>query len=157
MQLIPHSLQTLLTALSVCIFAGCGESGSVGLEPELEPEVEHFVQLMNVYRESVGCPALAWDASVAAVAEDHSDDMVTRDFFDHTNPDGKSPFDRLNDAGVAWSSAAENIAFGFPTGESVLETWIMSPGHRANIENCSFSRHGVGLSGTHWTHVFLRP
>jgi uncharacterized protein YkwD len=91
------------------------------------------------------------------VAQAHSDDLVARDFFAHTNPDGQSPFDRLAASGVGYSSAAENIAYGYPTATAVLNGWLNSPGHRANIENCALLEHGLGLTNSHWTHVFIRP
>jgi uncharacterized protein YkwD len=112
---------------------------------------------MNAHRVSVGCPALAWNADVAGVAQAHSVDMIQRDYFAHDNPDGQSPFDRLRSAGIDYRSAAENIAYGYPTGSSVLSAWLDSPGHRRNIENCNLTEHGVGLEGSHWTHVFIRP
>jgi uncharacterized protein YkwD len=83
--------------------------------------------------------------------------MVRRGFFSHTNPDGDSPEDRLESAGVQWSRWAENIAAGQPTGEAVLDGWLGSPGHRANLENCLLTEHGVGLVDRHWTHVFMSP
>jgi uncharacterized protein YkwD len=125
--------------------------------PTLPAEVSAFISGMNAHRVSVGCGELSWNGEVAQVAQAHSQDMVERDYFAHTSPDGDSPFDRLNEAGVSWSSAAENIAYGFTTGESVLNAWLNSSGHRANIENCNLTEHGVGLEGTHWTHLFIRP
>lgn len=112
---------------------------------------------MNAHRASVGCSALVWDGDVAAVAQAHSQDMVSRSFFDHTNPDGDGPGTRLQQAGVPASGWAENIAFGYPTGAAVLNGWLNSSGHRSNIENCGLTHHGVGLVDTHWTHVFTRP
>lgn len=137
----------------------CASDATVGpeSEPGVDPSVASFVDLMNDHRTSIGCPALTWSAEVAAVAQAHSADMVARDFFSHTNPDGDSPFDRLQDAGISYSAAAENIAYGYPTAEAVLDAWLGSAGHRANIENCSLTEHGVGLDGTHWTHLFIRP
>jgi uncharacterized protein YkwD len=152
-----------LLAMALVSGAGagaCASDASIGpADPDagIGTSVTSFVQLMNEHRSSVGCPALTWSAAVAAVAQAHSEDMVARDFFSHTNPDGDSPFDRLHDAGISYSAAAENIAYGYPTAESVLDGWLGSSGHRANIENCSLTEHGVGLEGTHWTHLFIRP
>ena len=112
---------------------------------------------MNDHRQSFGCPRLVWNHDVASVAQAHSDDMVERDFFDHTNPDGESPFDRLQEAGISYSGAAENIAWGYETAEAVLNGWLNSPGHKANIENCSLTEHGVGLYQSRWTHLFIKP
>jgi uncharacterized protein YkwD len=82
--------------------------------------------------------------------------MQERGFFSHTNPDGESPWDRLAEGGVTWNGpAGENIAMTGGGAESALSLWLNSPGHRANIENCAFSHHGVGLHGSYWTHVFI--
>jgi uncharacterized protein YkwD len=139
--------------------AACASDATVGPDPDIgvSPSISSFAQLMNDHRMSMGCPALEWNEEVAAVAQAHSEDMVARDFFSHTNPDGDSPFDRLQAAGIGYSAAAENIAYGYHTPEAVLDAWLGSPGHRANIENCSLTEHGVGLDGTLWTHLFIRP
>lgn len=131
----------------------CGDGVTV---PEVvEPQVEAFAELVNEHRLDVGCGPLLWHTGVAEVAQAHSVDMVARDFFAHTNPDGASPFDRLTDAGIEYSLGAENIAYGYPDAVSALQGWLDSPGHRANIENCALEEHGVGLEGTHWTHLFI--
>jgi uncharacterized protein YkwD len=127
------------------------------LDPASDSRIESFVDLMNAHRTSLGCSPLAWNPAVAAVAQAHSEDMVARDFFSHTNPDGESPFDRLHNAGITYAAAAENIAAGYPAADEVLQAWLESAGHRANIENCSLTEHGVGLQNTHWTHLFIRP
>lgn len=138
--------------LCAAILAGCD---GTPVSPELEGEVAAFVELMNAHRVQVGCEPLAWSADVAGVAEAHSRDMRDRSFFAHTNPDGASPADRLRAAGIDYRRMAENIAWGYPSGEAVLTGWLESSGHRANIENCQLEEHGVGLAGTHWTHVFV--
>jgi len=122
-----------------------------------DAEVISFIDQMNAHRVAEGLSPLIWHSGVAAVATAHSQDMETRDFFSHTNPDGESPGDRLDEAGITYSAWGENIAWGYTTGTSVLNAWIASSGHRANIENGTFTHHGVGKVGTIWTHVFLRP
>lgn len=127
-------------------------------EPEgPEGEVAAFVAAVNDHRQGVGCPRLQWSSAVATVAQGHSQDMVDRGYFAHTDPDGVTAANRLQNAGIAYSGMGENLANGFSTGASVLTAWLNSSGHRANIENCQFTLHGVGLVGTHWTHVFMRP
>lgn len=135
----------------------CDTGNGLGPDTDANPELILFVDLMNDHRESVGCPSLVWNDAVASVAQAHSEDMVDRDFFDHTNPDGDSPFDRLQNAGVPYSGGAENIAWGYSTASAVLDGWLNSAGHKANIENCSLTEHGVGLDQSYWTHLFIRP
>lgn len=142
-----------LGMLVLFTIAGCGDSLT---GPDFaDSRVGDFVDLMNAHRVNIGCPALVWHGPTAEVAQAHSADMIARSFFAHTNPDGDSPFDRLNDAGVDYSMAAENIAYGYGDATSVLQAWLDSPGHKANIENCALLEHGVGLVDTHWTHLFI--
>jgi uncharacterized protein YkwD len=144
--------------ISFLALSGCGDD-PVG--PEMaqpaDPNVQAFVEEVNAYRGTVGCGPLAWRSDVAGVAQSHSQDMVARDYFDHYTPEGASPFDRLTAAGIAYSLAAENIAYGYPTASTVLAGWLGSPGHKANLDNCALTGHGVGLDGTHWTHLFVTP
>lgn len=141
-----------LVAVIAFALVGCGDSLT---GPDLsDPRVADFVELMNEHRLDIGCPALEWHQPTAEVAQAHSVDMIARDFFAHSNPDGHSPFDRLTSAGIDYGMAAENIAYGYPDAASVLQAWLDSPGHRGNIENCALRQHGVGLVDTHWTHLF---
>ncbi|BAU87675.1 allergen V5/tpx-1 family protein [Streptomyces laurentii] len=83
--------------------------------------------------------------------------MAARDFFDHTNPDGDGPGERVTATGYQWSTYGENIAKGQATAAEVMEGWMNSPGHRANILNCDFREIGIGLhtsGGPYWTQVF---
>jgi uncharacterized protein YkwD len=121
------------------------------------PSVEDQVlALVNVQRAADDCGALTGDAALASVARAHSADMRDRRFFDHVNPDGLSPFTRAERAGL--SARAENIAYGQPDAAAVVKTWMDSPGHRANILNCSLTRLGVGVAegpgGPWWTQLF---
>ena len=114
-----------------------------------------FARLVNQHRKQVGCKPLTWIGAVAVVAQQHSEDMFNYSFFSHTNHLGKSPFDRLQGAGIRYRMAAENIASGQQTAEQVLQSWVRSSGHRRNIENCDLTQHGVGLSNNRWTHVMV--
>ena len=121
-----------------------------------DPAVQEFVRLLNAKRRSGGCPELKWDERVALIAYTHSADMDSRNFFSHINPEGKGPFERLQESKVAFSAAAENIAFGPKTGREVYDTWLRSPNHSRNMLDCRFTRHGVGRVGDLWTHVLFR-
>ncbi|WP_162794942.1 CAP domain-containing protein [Nonomuraea lactucae] len=118
---------------------------------------EAVVQLTNAARARNGCKALVHDPKLHAAAERHSADMAARRYFDHESPDGRDPGDRVRAAGFApirtWG---ENIAMGQRTAADVVQGWLDSPGHRANIMNCAFTHIGVGhvASGPYWTQVF---
>jgi len=122
-----------------------------------DPEVASFVKLMNAHRVSIGLAPLVWDRRAAAVAKAHSQDMLDRDYFSHKSPNGRTTWDRLAARGVTYSRAGENIAWGQRTGSAVLRSWLRSRGHRENIEQDSYTHHGVGKVGPYWTHVFIRP
>lgn len=121
------------------------------------PEAQEFVTLVNRHRAANGCGPLAWHTGTADVALTHSQDMAARNFFSHTNPDGLSPFARLARAGISFRTAGENLANGWQTPQTVFQAWLDSPSHRANIENCAYTHHGMGVYQNRWTHLFLRP
>ncbi|MFJ8631942.1 sigma-70 family RNA polymerase sigma factor [Streptomyces sp. NPDC093568] len=129
-------------------------------QPQSAPTdtIGQVVALVNKERANAGCGPLAEDALLNKAAQGHSEDMAARDFFDHTNPDGADPGQRITAAGYRWSTYGENIAMGQQTPESVMESWMNSPGHRANILNCSFKDIGVGIhdgaGGPWWTQAF---
>lgn len=100
---------------------------------------------------------LTKDDLLNEAARGHSLDMVERDFFDHTNPDGDSPGDRIDDLGYEWSTWGENIAAGQSTPAAVMQTWMNSPGHCSNIMNPAFDEIGLGYYEGHWTQVFGTP
>jgi len=150
----------LLLALSI---GACSDRAGPPMAPLLgggtadDASVQAFVTLVNTHRQSLGLGALVWDQTAADVALAHSRDMVARGYFGHTNPDGQTSADRLSAAGIRFTVAGENIAFGFLAPEDVFVAWMNSPDHRENIEFAGFTHHGVGRFGTYWTHVFFTP
>lgn len=121
-----------------------------------DPEVTIFMDRVNDYRESIGCPRLVRDLRAQTVAQNHSEDMSERRYVAHVNPDGDSHTDRLRYAGLPFDIAGENLAQTAEGGEVVLQLWLASPPHRVNIQNCAFLRHGVGRYESYWTHVLFR-
>lgn len=156
---MPRFVPNYFTLLLVAVSLAC--SGDVIFDAEMDPgsleNVDEFAKLVNEHRASIGCAVLQLDESVTAVAARHSLDMVERDYFDHTNPEGQSPFDRLEEANITYRRAGENIAAGQVSADEVLNDWLNSSGHRANIENCGFTHHGIGLVDNYWTHLFVTP
>jgi uncharacterized protein YkwD len=114
-------------------------------------------RLVNEHRARMGCPPLAWDGAAVTAARAHSDDMVRRGYFSHVSPEGGNVGSRVTAAGGSWRAVAENIASGQSTARGVVQGWLSSPGHRANIENCGYTRQGVGYRERVWTHVFYTP
>ncbi|MFF2203776.1 CAP domain-containing protein [Streptomyces sp. NPDC058145] len=127
---------------------------TVSTQTAVEAEV---LKLVNEERAKVGCTALSANSSLTALAEAFSDDMAARGFFDHTDPGGATPWDRAAKAGIT-DLGGENIARGQADAAAVMEAWMNSPGHRANILNCDFKTLGVGVhlgsGGPWWTQDF---
>jgi uncharacterized protein YkwD len=134
--------------------APVARAAAAAADPTAEAAV---LALVNEARADAGCGALTADPALAAVARAHSADMRDRDYFSHTSPEGLSPFDRAEQAGVDYSRA-ENIAFGQSDAAAVMEAWLESPGHRENILDCELTRLGVGVAegpgGPWWTQLF---
>ncbi|MFI8221079.1 CAP domain-containing protein [Streptomyces sp. NPDC085932] len=115
------------------------------------------LSLVNQERAKVGCSPVAANSALTDLAQSYSEDMAARGFFDHTDPDGRTPWDRAEKAGIS-NLGGENIARGQADAEAVMDAWMNSPGHRANILNCDFKTLGVGVElgsgGPWWTQNF---
>ncbi|MFE1404445.1 CAP domain-containing protein [Streptomyces sp. NPDC058770] len=125
--------------------------------PATDPARAGVLALVNEERAKAGCSPVTTSASLTSLAQDLSEDMAARGFFDHTDPDGRSPWDRASDAGVR-GLAAENIARGQADARAVMDAWLHSEGHRRNILNCDYRTLGVGVhrgpGGPWWTQEF---
>lgn len=116
------------------------------------------LSLVNVQRVANGCAALSYSGPLTVLAQNFSAEMATLKFFDHTDPHGKTPWDRAKDLNIT-NLGGENIAMGQLTPEDVMAAWMKSPGHRANILDCSYHSLGVGVyysstGGPWWTQDF---
>jgi uncharacterized protein YkwD len=105
---------------------------------------QQVVALVNQQRTSNGCAPFNVSAQLSAAAQAHSQDMALKDFVGHTGSDGSSVGQRFTRAGYSWRMAAENVAAGQSTPESVVASWMSSAGHRANILNCALRDIGIG-------------
>ncbi|WP_226677375.1 CAP domain-containing protein [Rossellomorea aquimaris] len=122
--------------------------------------VKQVIDLTNQERKKNGLSALKMDGELSNVAEMKSEDMKEHDYFSHTSPTYGSPFEMMENFGVDYSTAAENIAVGQKTPESVVNAWMDSPGHRKNILNKQVTHIGVGTAkdasqGIYWTQMFI--
>jgi uncharacterized protein YkwD len=118
------------------------------------------IRLTNVERAKAGCAALTTDARLTNAARLHSQDMVTKNFFSHTGSNGSTFVTREQAAGYP-SPSAENIAWGQRTPADVMNAWMNSAGHKANILGCGSHAVGVGVVLTaggapYWTQDFGR-
>ena len=114
------------------------------------------VALVNAERAKYGLSALKVDSRVQQAAQVRAAETVQS--FSHTRPNGSSFSTALTEAGVSYTRSGENIAYGQSTPQQVVQAWMNSSGHRANILNESFTTIGVGYTvsgGTaYWAQLF---
>ncbi|HKP52672.1 MAG TPA: CAP domain-containing protein [Chloroflexia bacterium] len=136
---------------------GCQAKDNAALEAEV-------IVLVNAERakQNPALPPLKGDPKLAAAARAHSADMACNDHFDHTGTNGSSAGDRIAAMDYAFSTWGENIAWGQTTAAEVMDSWMNSEGHRANILNPDFTQIGVSDMALPdgaplWTQVFATP
>lgn len=134
--------------------------------PEQKPSTDfssyqqQVLDLVNAERAKRGISALTLDSSLSSVATKKSQDMIDKNYFDHTSPTYGSPFDMMKQFGISYRTAGENIAKGQKTPQEVVAAWMNSEGHRKNILNPNFTNLGVGIAKdsnktTYWTQMFI--
>ena len=135
--------------------------GQVLTIPQEAPSVLAFenevIRLVNDQRAKNGLKALNTNWELSRVARYKSQDMVSHRYFSHTSPTYGSPFQMIKAFGLTYRTAGENIAYGQRTPQDVVNAWMNSSGHRANILNASYTQIGVGYvpSGHYWTQMFI--
>ena len=115
--------------------------------------------LVNSERAAQGLTALQKDSRLAALAQQKAEDMAKNQYFSHTSPTYGSAFDMLKAAGYSYKTAGENIAMGQKSAASVMDGWMHSSGHRANILHTSYEKIGVGYAVSadgmpYWVQIF---
>ena len=134
--------------------------------PEQKPSTDfssyqqQVLDLVNAERTKRGISALTLDSNLSSVATKKSQDMVNKNYFDHTSPTYGSPFDMMKQFGISYRTAGENIAKGQKTPQEVVTAWMNSEGHRKNILNPNFTNLGIGIAKdskgtTYWTQMFI--
>ena len=151
---------TRLTVLAAAIAVATliGLAGPAAAATATTPQ-NRVVTLLNAARAKAGCSALKVNAQLTKAAQGHSADMAKRNYFAHNTPSGVTPWTRIANAGYPKVTLAENIAAGQKTADEVAKAWLNSPGHRANILNCSLKSVGTGIAtggsyGIYWTQDF---
>lgn len=137
-----------------------GDKVYVPLEDEAIVGVENeILKLVNKERSENGLSALEMDWQVNRVASYKSQDMADNNYFSHTSPTYGSPFDMLSSFNINYRSAGENIAKGQKNATSVMNAWMNSSGHKANILSKNYTHMGVGYveqnGTTYWTQMFV--
>ncbi|MEU3490595.1 CAP domain-containing protein [Streptomyces massasporeus] len=136
---------------------GSGSDSGSGSQSDGGTEAQ-VLALVNKERAAAGCSPVTANDRLTRAADDYSDVMASSGVMSHTGPDGSTMTTRVEAAGYQWSTLGENIARGQADAASVMKSWMNSPGHRANILNCSFKELGVGVhfgdGGPWWTQNF---
>ena len=133
-----------------------GSTGTVSTVNSMEKQV---ASLTNSERKAKGLSALTLDSQLSKLARIKAEDMAKKGYFSHTSPTYGSAFDMMNKYGVSYRTAGENIAKGQKTAESVMNGWMNSSGHRANILSSAYTNIGVGYAkdsrgNTYWVQIF---
>lgn len=172
-----------------CLFivSGCGGQSrppSLDVPPDDRPSLSEpadcaladtdraMLDAVNIARASsrscggqryAAAPALKWSCPLATAASRHSRDMATHDFMSHIGSDGLKLGDRVSAVGYSWSAIGENVAAGQRSVDTVMQSWLQSPGHCANIMNpayrdlgAAFAASGNSRYSPYWTQVFGR-
>lgn len=118
---------------------------------------QEVIRLVNEQRAKNGLKALSANWELSRVARYKSQDMVDNRYFSHTSPTYGTPFQMIKAFGLTYRTAGENIAYGQRTPQAVVNAWMNSSGHRANILNASYTQIGVGYvpNGHYWTQMFI--
>lgn len=130
-------------------------SDSISVEDEV-------IRLVNAERKKAGLSPVTKNWEASRVARIKSQDMIDNNYFAHNSPVYGTPFQMLKNFGLSYRYAGENIAKGQTSPQAVMNAWMNSSGHKANILNKNYTQIGVGLAksknGTYyWTQMFLTP
>ena len=129
--------------------------------PQLESTVSSYesevIRLVNEIRQQNGLRPLAANWELSRVARYKSQDMLDNRYFSHNSPTYGTPFQMMKAFGLSYRTAGENIARGYATPQAVVNGWMNSSGHRANILNAGYTQIGVGYvaQGNYWTQMFI--
>lgn len=129
---------------------------------DIRTQENEVIRLVNVERTKRGLQPLKANWELSRVARLKSQDMANKGYFSHQSPTYGSPFNMMENFGIRFSSAGENIAYGQKTPAQVMTAWMNSPGHKANILSPSYTEIGVGLARNrngvpYWTQMFIKP
>lgn len=140
----------------ICAACKNTESRSVDKLTDTADNVQQeILRLVNAERAKAGLSPLAYYTAGQAAADTRAEEIG--EVFSHTRPDGSSCFTVFEEHGLSYRAVGENIAYGYRTAESVMEGWMNSEGHRANILNGNFTHIVVGVNGTNWVQLFITP
>ncbi len=131
---------------SVAVVLACTILTPVRADDSFNRTIERVLKHVNLQRAMNGERPLTLNARLSEAAQKHAEDMARNDFVEHRSPDGRGLQDRLASSGYPWRVIAENLAAGFASPETTVESWMTSPGHRDNMLNREYMEAGVGYA-----------
>ena len=139
-----------------------GQTVMIPDSQSLASHEQEVLTIVNKERALRGLSPLTLDSELSRIARIKSQDMIDNKYFSHISPTYGSPFEMMESFGLRFSAAGENIAYGQKTAAEVMETWMNSAGHRANILSDAYTHIGIGVAkmynGTlYWTQMFMNP
>lgn len=138
-----------------------GQKLSIPTLTDVKAQENEVIRLVNVERVNRGLQPLTQNWELSRVCRYKSQDMLNKNYFSHTSPTYGSPFVMMENFGIHFTAAGENIAMGQRTPADVMKAWMNSPGHKANILSPSYNQMGCGLAknpngSPYWTQQFIR-
>ncbi len=131
---------------TLAVVLACATFSPARADEALNRTIDRVLKHVNVQRAMNGERPLVLNARLSDAAQKHAEDMARRDFLDHRSPDGRGLQDRIASVGYPWRVIAENLAAGFSSPESTVESWMTSPDHRDNMLNREYMEAGIGYA-----------
>lgn len=143
----PYLPMLLVVVLSVAFSAIWSEKSNV-LGSQSDLSTSSLLSSTNMARDSNHEQALTENQQLDAAAQAKANDMVTRNYWSHEAPDGKTPWDFIIASGYTYQKAGENLAYGFSSSDSAIKAWLNSPEHRANLLGTEYTQVGFGVASS---------
>ncbi len=144
----PYVPLVLIVAVGLVFSNVWGNAQKSVLGYASDTTISGLLQGTNSQRSGNGLAELSLQGQLNQAAQAKANDMVARDYWSHTTPDGASPWVFITNAGYNYETAGENLAYGFDTSASTVTAWMNSAEHRANILNSSFKEVGFGIANS---------
>lgn len=157
----PFTTMTTLLTLAVLWLSACTLEADVPAPSSNALRTEMIQQINSIRSRGCRCgdrlfppaPPLRWDERLERAARRHVTDMSANDHFDHTGTDGSTTAQRVREAGYEYRSIGENIAFGHPNLQSVIDNWLTSTGHCKNLMNPAYVEMGAAAKDGYWVQT----
>lgn len=142
----PYLPAILIFILSLAIFTTTSRSTEQVLSDATDISANSLLEQTNEVRAENGSAELKFNELLGVAAQNKADDMVKRDYWSHNTPDGKQPWQFINNEGYKYSVASENLAFGFNSATEAVDAWMKSDSHREAMLDKSVNDVGFGIS-----------